>query len=297
MTAAHIVLFVEIILVVLVALLGARNRSYREFVKTYGETFQLTFLAPAGLYLMDAAKIETRLGPVLQQVHEKIIRLYGITRAMDYTRMFLAQAIAAILLMPVVVSVIVVMADGGLAGIAAGLLVGPVAAYGLYMDLDKKIKQREQAIVMELPEFLNKIILLVNAGETVQEAMLRAVESKALRAEQEKEAVLNPLYVELQQVVNEMRNNRSFAEALQDLSKRCAVHEVSVLVTTMLLNYRKGGGDFVVSLRELARELWDKRIAVARILGEEASSKMVFPMVIILIVVMIIVGAPATMSM
>jgi tight adherence protein C len=282
---------------VLVALLGARNRSYREFVKTYGETFQLTFLAPAGLYLMDAAKIETRLGPVLQQVHEKIIRLYGITRAMDYTRMFLAQAIAAILLMPVVVSVIVVMADGGLAGIAAGLLVGPVAAYGLYMDLDKKIKQREQAIVMELPEFLNKIILLVNAGETVQEAMLRAVESKALRAEQEKEAVLNPLYVELQQVVNEMRNNRSFAEALQDLSKRCAVHEVSVLVTTMLLNYRKGGGDFVVSLRELARELWDKRIAVARILGEEASSKMVFPMVIILIVVMIIVGAPATMSM
>lgn len=297
MTAAHIVLFVEIILVVLVALLGARNRSYREFVKTYGETFQLTFLAPAGLYLMDAAKIETRLGPVLQQVHEKIIRLYGITRAMDYTRMFLAQAIAAILLMPVVVSVIVVMADGGLAGIAAGLLVGPVAAYGLYMDLDKKIKQREQAIVMELPEFLNKIILLVNAGETVREAMLRAVESKALRAEQEKEAVLNPLYVELQQVVNEMRNNRSFAEALQDLSKRCAVHEVSVLVTTMLLNYRKGGGDFVVSLRELARELWDKRIAVARILGEEASSKMVFPMVIILIVVMIIVGAPATMSM
>ncbi|MGI6434914.1 MAG: type II secretion system F family protein [Syntrophomonadaceae bacterium] len=297
MTAAHIVLFVEIILVVLVALLGARNRSYREFVKTYGETFQLTFLAPAGLYLMDAAKIETRLGPVLQQVHEKIIRLHGITRAMDYTRMFLAQAIAAILLMPVVVSVIVVMADGGLAGIAAGLLVGPVAAYGLYMDLDKKIKQREQAIVMELPEFLNKIILLVNAGETVQEAMLRAVESKALRAEQEKEAVLNPLYVELQQVVNEMRNNRSFAEALQDLSKRCAVHEVSVLVTTMLLNYRKGGGDFVVSLRELARELWDKRIAVARILGEEASSKMVFPMVIILIVVMIIVGAPATMSM
>lgn len=297
MTAAHIVLVVEITLVVLVALLGGRNRAYREFVKTYGETFQLTFLAPAGLYLMDAARIETRLGAVLQQVHEKIIRLYGVTRAIDYTRMFLAQAIAAVLLMPAVVSVIVVMADGGLAGIAAGLLAGPMAAYGLYMDLDKKIKQREQAIVMELPEFLNKIILLVNAGETVQEAMLRAVESKVVRAEQGKETILNPLYVELQQVANEMRNNRSFAEALQDFSKRCAVHEVSVLVTTMLLNYRKGGGDFVASLRELAHELWDKRIAVARILGEEASSKMVFPMVIILIVVMIIVGAPATMSM
>lgn len=297
MTAASIALVVEIAVLLILALLGAKNRDYKEFVKTYGETFQLTFLAPAGLFVIDTFKLEEHMGTALQQIHDKIIRLYGITRAFDYTRMFLAQAVSAALLMPVVIGLISVMANGGMGGILAGLLVGALAAFGLYADLDKKIKSREQAIVMELPEFLNKIILLVNAGETVQEAMIRSVESKIKRCEEEKQNELNPLYVELRQAVNEMHNNRSFAEALQDFSKRCAVHEVSVLVTTMLLNYRKGGGDFVASLRDLAHDLWEKRIAVARILGEEASSKMIFPMVIILIVVMIIVGWPATAVM
>jgi tight adherence protein C len=65
----------------------------------------------------------------------------------------------------------------------------------------------------------------------------------------------------------------------------------------VLLNYRRGGDDFVVALRELTRNLWEKRKALARTMGEEASSKLVFPMVITFGIVMVIVATPAILIM
>jgi len=43
--------------------------------------------------------------------------------------------------------------------------------------------------------------------------------------------------------------------------------------------------------------MWERRKAMTRTLGEEAASKLVFPMVMIFMVVMVIVGAPAILMM
>jgi tight adherence protein C len=63
------------------------------------------------------------------------------------------------------------------------------------------------------------------------------------------------------------------------------------------LNYRRGGVEFVYALRELSRIIWDKRLALTKTLGEEASAKLVFPMVFIFFIVMVIVAAPAILIM
>nr|WP_249866162.1 type II secretion system F family protein [Paenibacillus konkukensis] len=96
---------------------------------------------------------------------------------------------------------------------------------------------------------------------------------------------------------HEIRMNGSFAKAMEDFNKRCGVQEVSLFTTTLLLNYKRGGDELVMSLKELSVTLWDKRKSLAKTLGEEASSKMVFPMVLIFMVVMIIVAAPAILTM
>lgn len=70
-----------------------------------------------------------------------------------------------------------------------------------------------------------------------------------------------------------------------------------MFTTTLLLNHKRGGEELVLSLRELSVILWDKRKALARTLGEEASSKLVFPMVLIFFIVMVIVASPALMMM
>ncbi|UUZ86902.1 type II secretion system F family protein [Paenibacillus sp. P26] len=136
---------------------------------------------------------------------------------------------------------------------------------------------------------MNELTLLVNAGETVQQALTRSVEAKGPES--------GPLLAELTTAVQALKMNASFSKVMEDFSKRCALQEVSLFTTTLLLNYRRGGEELVMSLRELSVTLWDKRKALARTLGEEASSKLVFPMVLIFFVVMVMVAAPALMMM
>ncbi|MEQ8174814.1 MAG: type II secretion system F family protein [Syntrophomonadaceae bacterium] len=297
MRAAQIALVIELAAVLLVLVAGSKRAEYREFVARYGESFQLTFMAPAGLLLLDRFQLQSTLGEFNQRVRDKIVRIYGVLEAPQYSRMFLAQAISALLIIPIIVSILVVLGEGGIGGVILGIVLAPVLAYLLFVDLDKKIKAREDAMILELPEFLNKVILLVNAGENVQEAIIKGIESKLRYYQKRPDEKMNPLYQELHQVMNELRNNRSFHDSMEDFSKRCAVHEISVFVSTLLLNYRRGGGEFVSTLKDLSETLWEKRIAVARTLGEEASSKLVFPMVVIFFVVMVIIASPAVMSM
>lgn len=99
--------------------------------------------------------------------------------------------------------------------------------------------------MLELPELLNSIVLLVGAGETVQRAIIRCVESH-------RGDVNHPLYKELRIMTSEWEGGYSFQQAFENFSKRCAVQEVSLFTTTVLLNYRRGGADFVLSLRDLA---------------------------------------------
>lgn len=61
------------------------------------------------------------------------------------------------------------------------------------------------------------------------------------------------------------------------------------------MNFRRGSSDLVLSLTRLSQDLWVKRLSTSRIIGERASSKLVFPMVLIFIVVLVIVAAPAIM--
>jgi tight adherence protein C len=161
-------------------------------------------------------------------------------------------------------------------------------------ELDNRIKKRKQSILIELPELLNKLILLIDAGESIQQAIARCVKHKPPL---QSDKALNPLTHELRQMLNELNNNRSFHLAMEDFNQRCHIQEVSIFTTTVLLNYKRGGEQLALALRELSRIVWEKRAAIAKTLGEEASSKLVFPMILIFIIVMIIIASPAIMLM
>jgi tight adherence protein C len=98
-------------------------------------------------------------------------------------------------------------------------------------------------------------------------------------------------------MVHEWHSGYSFQQSFEQFSKRCAVQEVSIFTTTIMLNYRRGGDEFVVALRDLSRVLWEKRKAVSRVRGEEASSKLVFPMVMVFFVLLVLVCTPMFLMM
>lgn len=251
----------------------------------------LGYMAPLSGRLAAKLKLPERLASGRWNLVHKMISLHGEETEMRHTKRFAADLVSATLL--AAVGLIALTAAGGgdpyvaLAGTAFVALV----PFAMLNRLDRAIARKKRSIIMELPELLNTVTLLVNAGETVQGAIMRCADSYAARG------AGGPLATEIVMLANRLRNNESLPHAMETFSKRCATAEVSVFTTTVLMNYRRGGDTFVLSLRSLNRDMWEKRKAMTRILGEEASSKLIMPMLLILIAVMAIVAAPAVMLM
>ncbi|HEU5140382.1 MAG TPA: type II secretion system F family protein [Bacillales bacterium] len=261
-------------------------KTYQSFIKEFKpDEFPLSFMAPVSLYLIDKFRVMERYYGKVSILQQKIISLHGNKAGLAYTKMFVAQLLSSILLGVLASAILAVLGDGDDVIFAAGCMITVIVPVLMIRKLDRCETERKNAILMELPELVNKVILLANAGENVQRVLIRCADSKG--------NTNHPLYLELKVAANRLSNNEPFPLVMNDLSKKCGIQEVSVFTTTILLNYRKGGQDLVLSLRELSRDLWKKRTAITKTKGEQASSKLVFPLVMIFIAVMIIVGWPA----
>jgi len=273
-----------------VVLNQSASTLHKELAKLPLEVIKLRPLLPAMLVLLEKIRFVSRFSGVFYRIQSSIQKGFGVHRSGEMTLLYIAEMAGYIWLLLTGGLVMAAISGGSMTWLVMGVALAILLPVALFRDLQKKVKAREIDILLELPEFLNKIILLVGAGETVQKAIVRCVKRK----ENTKD---HPLYKELFQMINEMDNGYSFQQGLESFSKRCGVQEVSVFTTTVLLNFRRGGGEFGLALRDLSRTLWDKRKAVSRIRGEQASSKMVLPMVLIFLIVMVLVGTPAFMMM
>lgn len=172
------------------------------------------------------------------------------------------------------------------------LLLSPVMAIVLAIlqdrELNNKIEERRTAIMIEFPEFINKLLLLVNAGMTISKAWEKIVEDNRKPT---------PLYEELNMSLAEIRAGKPEAAAYEDFARRCKVKEIIKFVSIIVLNLKKGGSEVVPALREQSDECWEMRKATARRLGEKASSKLMLPMAIMLVGIIMIVALPAIIAL
>ncbi|WP_091231796.1 type II secretion system F family protein [Fontibacillus panacisegetis] len=254
------------------------------------EGIRLQKMAPPMLYVLEKLKISQRFPILFYKVQHSIQKISGDRRGGEFTLLFLAEMLNYSWLLLVAGCLMTLLMDGEITGIVIGGILSVLLPAALINDLHRKVVKREQAIHLELPELLNKLVLLVGAGSTVQQAIRQCLDRK-----QEEEQ--HPLYGELFRMQRELEGGYSFQQALEGFSKRCGVQEVSAFTTAVLLNYRRGGNDFVLALRDLSHSLWDKRKSVSKTLGEQASSKLIFPLVLIFLIIVILVGAPAFMIM
>ncbi|SFL83724.1 tight adherence protein C [Paenibacillus sp. 1_12] len=263
---------------------------YKGFVKDNQMYLKPSVAAPVSLWLMDKLRIADRLPESISRIHHIMFGLYGSKTAMIRTKCFIAGVFTYSILIVIGSTFLGWASDVGaeMLGYGGGLVI--FLPFLLYKNLASQLLKKKRQMLLDLPEMVNQIVLLVNAGETVQKALLRCIERNP-------NVQQSPLLSELAIAAYEIGMNASFTKSMEDFNKRCGIQEVSLFTTTLLLNYKRGGDELVMSLKELSFTLWEKRKAIAKTLGEEASSKMVFPMVFIFMVVMIVVAAPAILMM
>ncbi|MDO3408633.1 type II secretion system F family protein [Saccharibacillus sp. CPCC 101409] len=287
MTAAAALILLLALAALLLYALTKRTKEHRYIAALPMEGIRIRALLPPMLALVEKLKVAARFPIFFHKLQSSVQRGEGLRESAERTMLFLAQMLLYALLLVAFGCVMALLSGGSAMWLLIGAGLGVLLPAALIKDLAAKVKKREEQILMELPEMLNKIVLLVGAGETVQQALLRC--------SQQKEGSGHPLYKELERMVGEWRSGDPFHQAFEQFGKRCGVQESTVFVTTVLLNHKRGGGEFALALRDLSRTLWDKRKALGRIQGEKASSKLVFPMVLIFGVVLLMVGGPAMM--
>ena len=223
---------------------------------------------------------------LLAAVHADLQRISGRAPTFAESRRYLSRAVGTGLAAAGLTACIALV-SGATDVLPVGLVVAVLLPVSNIRSLRRQVEEQRRTVLRELPELLSVLMLLVGAGESLQNALLRC-------AREGEDG--HPLYRELKRAMYAIQNGESFQLAMDGFARRVGVQEASVLTSALLLQYRKGGSDFVHALRELSFNLWEKRKSIARTKGEEAVSKLSLPLVLIFFVLMVIIGSPAILG-
>ena len=177
-------------------------------------------------------------------------------------------------------------------------MVSAVVILGLLFALDKqnaaKEKQaRKHQMSLDYPEIISKLTLLLGAGMTVRRAWRKIVSDYEVRAERQG---TRAVYEEMKYTCRQMDGGVPEAESYEKFGRRCGTQEYMRLGALLSQNLRKGTKGLNNLLQMEAIQSFEERKARAKRLGEEAGTKLLLPMFMMLAEVLIIVVVPAFFS-
>lgn len=276
--------------------------TYDEYLESIDKKeYSFKDFFPIGFYLNDIelerklipAKFYTYVYKAKMKTAQDVIEVYGAKYSEFYimlhnanrTTMGCVVAAGAALLGLIVAAT----GDGGTGMLFACVAIAAYIGMPMLVDngLKGKIENRRTSIRLEFPEFVNKMTVLVNAGMTISRAW------EKIANDMKKDT---PLAREMQYTMGEISAGKPEAVAFEEFGRRCKIKEIIKFVSVVVLNLKKGGAEVVPVLKMQAEECWEMRKAAAMRVGEEAGTKVLIPMMIMLVGVIVIVVTPAILS-
>ena len=147
-------------------------------------------------------------------------------------------------------------------------------------------------MLMDYPGLIMKFTLLVQAGLTARKAFQKIALDYGKRENGKKREA----YEEIRVACYEMDSGISEAEAYRRFGERCGQVKYKTLSTLLIQNLQKGSRYLADLLEKESVEAWEERKRKARVLGDTAATKLLFPMVLMLLVVMAVIMLPACLS-
>ncbi len=179
---------------------------------------------------------------------------------------------------------------------AAGvLLLGSFLAGFLvfWEEYEKKKKEtfRKEELLREYPQIVSQLTLFVKAGMPVRTAWFKIAETY----EKEKK-VPQSAYEEMVYTMNEIKHGISESESYERFGQRCGLISYRRFGTLLSGNIKKGTKGMTELLKKETMEAFEERKNRAKKLGEEAGTKLLGPMFMMLLVVLTIIVVPAFLS-
>lgn len=174
------------------------------------------------------------------------------------------------------------------------LLMGPVFyVMKCRQDYKENKKNRQEQLVLDYPRILNKLTLLLSAGLNTRNAIKRIGNDYK---KNNGKVVQRAAYEEILILMKEMERGISEKQAYERFGERCEILPYRTLAALLIQHLQKGGDNIQHILEEECKKAQESRIAQVKIMGEKVSTKLLFPMILMLIIVFVLILVPAWCS-
>lgn len=171
-----------------------------------------------------------------------------------------------------------------------GVIGGIAGAWGMNRELDERDKERQKELTASYPEFVSSLQLYLGAGLSLRNAFFRL--GNEYRLQKKANEKTRFLYEEVVLACNRLANGEPEPEVYRKWAERCNEVHYRKLGYLLVSYSRRGNGDILRQLGKEAYHAWEECRQKVRKQGEEAGTKMVFPMVLMLLVVMMLILLP-----
>ncbi|MDR1571795.1 MAG: type II secretion system F family protein [Clostridiales Family XIII bacterium] len=163
-----------------------------------------------------------------------------------------------------------------------------------YKGIDGKVRAARASMLRDFPEFINKMLILLNAGLVVSAAIERVARDYEERADR---GAPKPLYEELAGIRRRVEGaNAPLAAELGIMASRSGVRELMRFASIISDNIDKGSA-LAEKLQAEGELVWSMRRKNAEEAGRIAETKLVMPMALTLLALIMVTIAPAALEM
>ena len=155
-------------------------------------------------------------------------------------------------------------------------------------------KTRKEQMMLDYPEIITEFTMLTGAGMTAKNVWKRIAEDYGItrgKTGRKREA-----YEEIWKTWQEMKSGIPEMECYERFARRCDLIPYMKMGALLSQNLKKGAKGISEMLRMEAVQALEDRKSRARQLGEEAGTRLLIPMLLMLIIVITIVVVPAFLS-
>lgn len=147
-----------------------------------------------------------------------------------------------------------------------------------------KVTELEKQLKLAYPEMVEKFVLLINAGLPVKNAWIRVAETRKTKNDK-----VDYLTEEMLLTKNQMDNGISEEKAYEMFGRRIGILTYMKFSTLLVQNLKKGTANLINILEYESADIFNERKENAKILGEEASTKLLVPMVLMMTIIFAII--------
>ncbi len=162
-------------------------------------------------------------------------------------------------------------------------------------DKEKAAKQRENQLLMDYPEVVSKLMIFLGAGMTVRMAWERiAGDYRDMLGSGRRTP--RHVYEEMYETCCQMSRGVPEGQAYGEFGRRCGLLPYMKLCSLLEQNRKNGSRNVRELLRAEMTEAFELRKHGARRMGEEAGTRLLLPLFLMLGVVMVMVAVPAMLE-